>query len=145
MFRQSLLRYASRNLFPRNYFFSGTRSSSLIDINHDVVDSSKPLVALESTIITHGMPYPKNLEMALQVEQEIESFGARPVTIGYINGRLKAGLTRSEIEMLAKNTSQAIKISRRDLPFILSNRSDKPLYGGIYSGYCTKVVVILCV
>lgn len=126
---------------PRRSFFetkgktTTTTSSFLIennylDVNHELCDTQKPLVALESTIITHGMPYPKNVEMALDVENEIRAHGAQPVTIGFLNGKLKAGLSRDEIELLAKNKHQAIKISRRDLPFILSGRSDRPLFGG---------------
>lgn len=104
--------------------------SGYLELNHELVDTSKPLVALESTIITHGMPYPKNIEMALDVESVIREHGAVPVTIGLVNGKLKAGLTRAEIEHLAKNTQRSIKISRRDLPFVLSNRHDRPLFGG---------------
>lgn len=105
--------------------------NKLIEINHEIVDLNIPLVALESTIITHGMPYPKNLEMALEVENEIKSLGAQPVTIGLFDGKLKAGLNPIEIEVLAKKKNQAMKISKRDLPFVLSNRDDRPLYGGI--------------
>lgn len=124
------------NVTTRRKLFGAAATNKLIEnklleIDYDIVDVSKPLVALESTIITHGMPYPKNMDMALDVENEIKSLGAQPVTIGFLNGKLKAGLTRNEIETLAKNKSQAIKISRRDLPFVFSNLTDRPTYGGI--------------
>ena len=121
-------------LHRRGLFTNGNANrlveNKFLEINHEIVDRSKPLVALESTIITHGMPFPKNVEMALDVENEIRSQGAQPVTIGLLNGKLKAGLTLNEIELLAKNKDKSIKISRRDFPFVLSNRSDRPLFGG---------------
>ncbi|MCF6093094.1 pseudouridine-5'-phosphate glycosidase [Microaerobacter geothermalis] len=79
----------------------------------------KPIVALESTIISHGMPYPQNVNTARDVEQIIRDHGAVPATIGIINGKIKIGLTRDELEFFA--VSQEIeKVSRRDLPYILT-------------------------
>lgn len=124
----------------RNFFNRGVNrplDNTFIEINHDIVDASKPCVALESTIITHGMPYPTNFEMALEVENEIRYQGAQPVTIGYLNGKLKVGMTKYEIEILAKNKSQAFKISRRDLPYIFSNQSNGPVYGGNFNEVIT--------
>ena len=68
----------------------------------EAVAAGKPVVALESTIISHGMPYPQNVETALKVEQIIRDNGAVPATIAIIGGRLKAGLTPEEIEYLGK-------------------------------------------
>ena len=80
--------------------------------------SSHPAVALETTVLTHGMPYPQNVECALACEEEIRKAGAEPYTIGIINGEIKIGLTRDEIEYLGK-TMHAMKVSRRDLPYVI--------------------------
>lgn len=80
----------------------------------------KPVVALESTIISHGMPYPQNVEMANKVEQVIRDNGAVPATIAIMNGKLKVGLSTADIEALAKEGQNAAKVSRRDVPFILA-------------------------
>ena len=85
--------------------------------------AGKPVVALESTIISHGMPYPQNVETALNVERIIRENGAVPATIAIIGGRLKAGLSRDEIEYLGKKGTEVIKASRRDLP-VLAARGD---------------------
>ncbi len=84
----------------------------------------KPVVALESTIISHGMPYPKNVETALLVEQTIRENGAVPATIAVIGGRLKAGLSREEIEYLGKTGRGVAKASRRDLPALVARGAD---------------------
>ncbi len=84
----------------------------------------RPVVALESTIISHGMPYPKNVETALLVEQTIRENGAVPATIAIIGGRLKAGLSREEIEHLGKAGRGVAKASRRDLPAIVARGID---------------------
>ena len=84
----------------------------------------RPVVALESTIISHGMPYPKNVETALLVEQTIRDNGAVPATIAIIGGRLKAGLSRDEIEHLGKAGRQVAKASRRDLPALVARGAD---------------------
>ena len=81
-----------------------------------------PIVALESTIIAHGMPYPQNIETALKVENQVRKKGALPATIAILDGRLKVGLSKSEIDQLAKLGEEVIKTSRRDLPFLVSNR-----------------------
>lgn len=83
-----------------------------------------PIVALESTIISHGMPYPQNKETALQVERIVRDNGAIPATIALINGKIKVGLNESEIDYLAKSGHQIIKASRRDLPYLLSQKID---------------------
>ena len=89
-----------------------------LDVNPEVaaaIAEGKPVVALESTIISHGMPYPQNVETALQVEQIIRENGAVPATIAIIGGRLKAGLTAEEIEYFGKKGQAIHKASRRDI------------------------------
>ncbi|NCE64821.1 pseudouridine-5'-phosphate glycosidase [Pseudoflavonifractor sp. 524-17] len=88
------------------------------------VAAGKPVVALESTIISHGMPYPQNVETALKVEEIIRENGAIPATIAVINGRLKAGLTKEEIEYLGKKGHEVNKASRRDLAVLVSKGAD---------------------
>ncbi len=88
------------------------------------LDEGKPVVALESTIISHGMPYPKNVETALLVEDEVRKNGAVPATIAIINGRLKAGLTKDEIEYFGKKGTAITKASRRDIPSIIARKED---------------------
>ena len=90
----------------------------------EALKAGKPVVALESTIISHGMPYPKNVETALNVEKVIRDNGAIPATIAIIGGRLKAGLSKDEIEYLGKTGQAVAKVSRRDLPVIVSKGMD---------------------
>ncbi len=97
-----------------------------LDINPEVLKAlseGAPVVALESTIISHGMPYPLNVETAIKVENIIRENGAIPATIAILNGKLKVGLTQEEIEYLGK-AKNVVKASRRDLPFIVSNNLD---------------------
>ena len=86
--------------------------------------AGKPVVALESTIISHGMPYPQNVETALRVEATIRENGATPATIAIIGGRLKAGLTPEEIEYLGRKGREVAKVSRRDLPVLVARGED---------------------
>ena len=98
-----------------------------LDISPEVkaaLDAGKPVVALESTIISHGMPYPQNVETALAVEAIIRENGAVPATIAVIGGRLKAGLSPEEIEYLGKKGHEVAKTSRRDLPVIVAAGGD---------------------
>ena len=95
-----------------------------LDIHPDVEDAIKnklPIVALESTIISHGMPYPDNIETALMVEDTVRSNNAIPATIAIINGSLKVGLSNKEIEFLATN-NKVRKVSRRDLAIAVSKK-----------------------
>lgn len=97
-----------------------------MDIKEEVriaLEKGEPVVALESTIISHGMPYPKNVETALKVESIIRENGAIPATIGIIGGRIKVGLTEDEITHLGK-AEGVLKTSRRDIPFILAKGLD---------------------
>ena len=98
-----------------------------LDIKPEVreaIEAGKPVVALESTIISHGMPYPQNVETALQVEQIIRDNGAVPATIAIIGGRLKAGLTPEEIEYFGKKGPEITKASRRDLSMLCAKGED---------------------
>jgi pseudouridine-5'-phosphate glycosidase len=88
------------------------------------LEDRRPVVALESTILAHGMPFPKNVETAWRVEQTIRAAGAIPATCAIIGGRLKAGLSRDEIERLGKAGASVPKASRRDLPYLVSNGLD---------------------
>ena len=98
-----------------------------LDIHPEVAEairSGRPVVALESTIISHGMPYPQNVETALRVEQVIRDNGAVPATIAVIGGRLKAGLTPEEIEYFGKKGRAIAKASRRDLAMLCARGED---------------------
>lgn len=87
----------------------------------EALDRSGPVVALESTIITHGMPYPQNLEMARNVEAEIRAHGATPATIAVLNGKLHIGLTDAEMERLSQiPQAEVMKVSRADLPVAIA-------------------------
>ena len=88
------------------------------------LEDGKPVVALESTIISHGMPYPQNVETALNVERIVRENGAVPATIAVIGGRLKAGLSKEEIEHLGKAGYSVTKVSRRDLPVVVAKGMD---------------------
>ncbi len=98
-----------------------------LDISPEVAEAlaaGKPVVALESTIISHGMPYPQNVETALAVENIIRENGAVPATICVIGGRLKAGCTKEEIEYLGKAGPKVTKASRRDLAVLCARKAD---------------------
>ncbi|MDC0223840.1 pseudouridine-5'-phosphate glycosidase [Deltaproteobacteria bacterium] len=108
-----------------------------MDISTEVQQAIKkglPIVALESTIISHGMPFPQNLKTALTVEKIIREESAIPATIAILNGRIKIGLSQHELEQFAKHTSQ-IKVSRRDLPLVISQKQ---------SGGTTVAATMIC-
>jgi len=88
----------------------------------EALKANKPVVALESTIISHGMPYPKNVETALRVEEVIRAHGVVPATIGIINGEPIVGMTPEEIELFGKNSKEIGKASRRDLPVVYAKK-----------------------
>lgn len=88
------------------------------------LQQGQPVVALESTIISHGMPYPQNVQTAMRVEQTIRDNGAVPATIAIIGGRLKAGCTAEEIEYLGRQGQAVTKASRRDLPVLVARGLD---------------------
>ena len=94
-----------------------------LDIHPEVeqaLATGRPVVALESTIISHGMPYPQNVATAGLVEAEVRASGAVPATVAIIDGRLKAGLTPQQIEQLGRAGRDVAKVSRRDIPFIVA-------------------------
>lgn len=122
---------AAFNVFKKlqNIKYSSASSyasiSKLIDIHPEVqaaLHEKKPIVALESTIITHGMPYPTNIETACSVEEIVRNENATPATIGIVAGRIKVGLENSELQYLADptNKSSVLKISRRDIGYVIS-------------------------
>ena len=86
--------------------------------------AGEPVVALESTIISHGMPYPQNVETALRVEAAVREAGAVPATVAILGGKLKAGLSAEEIEYLGKQGTAVTKASRRDLPVLVARGAD---------------------
>ena len=88
------------------------------------LDEGRPVIALESTIISHGMPYPQNLETARLCEAEARKNGAEPATVAVIHGQLCAGLTDEELEYLARTGPEVIKASRRDLPILAAQQAD---------------------
>lgn len=90
----------------------------------EALENSRPVVALESTIIAHGMPYPQNVEMAFKAEQIIRDNGAVPATVAIMGGRLKCGLTKDETEYLGKKAEDIVKCSRRDIPVAISKKFD---------------------
>ncbi len=98
-----------------------------LDIRPDVaeaVKAGKPVIALESTIISHGMPYPQNKDTALEVEKICRDMGVVPATMGIIKGRLKVGLTNEEIDYLGRMGQKVTKTSRRDIPFVVAKKLD---------------------
>ena len=99
-------------------------SNSLLKISLEIqqaLQNNQPIVALESTIISHGMPYPKNVETALAVEQIIRDNGAIPATIAVINGKCCVGLSADEIETFGKEKN-VWKVSLRDMPYVVSKK-----------------------
>lgn len=98
-----------------------------LEISKEVQEAlirGEAVVALESTIISHGMPYPQNVETALKVEEIVRKNGAIPATIAILNGKLKVGLSKDEIDYLGKKGLECTKASRRDIPFILAKGLD---------------------
>eukprot|EP00457_Paulinella_chromatophora_P001863 gb/GEZN01001865.1/.p1 GENE.gb/GEZN01001865.1/~~gb/GEZN01001865.1/.p1 ORF type:complete len:771 (+),score=88.24 gb/GEZN01001865.1/:59-2371(+) len=102
-------------------------SSTGLCINPEVkaaLDENRPVVALESTIISHGMPFPRNLECAKQVEQVVRDNGATPATIAILDGQVHIGLTTIHLERLARLGTDCRKTSRRDLAWVVSSRQN---------------------
>ena len=94
-----------------------------LDIHPEVADAllrGKPVVALESTIIAHGMPWPQNLETAMRVQAAVREGGAVPATVALVHGRMKAGLSDAEIEALGRSGPAVAKLSRRDLALAIA-------------------------
>ncbi len=106
---------------------SGKPIDKYLDVAPEVaeaLDAGKPVVALESTIISHGMPFPRNIETASLVEDTVRDGGATPATIAVLDGRLKVGLSSEEIQRLGERGAEGIKCSRRDLPFVIARKED---------------------
>ena len=104
-----------------------TAASSSLVLSPEVQDAlrtGRPVVALESTIVSHGMPYPQNLHTAQEVEQVVRSNGAVPATIAILSGVPHIGLTSEQLERIARGGASVIKTSRRDLPAVMSLRKD---------------------
>ena len=100
---------------------------ALLDIAPDVqaaLAQGQAVVALESTIISHGMPYPQNVQTALRVEAEVRAHGAVPTTVAIVQGRLKAGLSGADIERLGRAGHAVAKVSRRDMAFVVAAGAD---------------------
>ena len=98
-----------------------------LDVSAEVsaaLAENRPVVALESTIISHGMPYPQNVETAHRVQDAVREHGATPATIAVIGGRLTVGLDDDDVERLGKKGQEVIKTSRRDLPFVVARKLD---------------------
>ena len=98
-----------------------------LDVSAEVsaaLAENRPIVALESTIISHGMPYPQNVETAHRVQTAVRERGAAPATIAVIDGRLTVGLGDDDIERLGSKGQEVVKTSRRDLPFVVTRRLD---------------------
>lgn len=101
--------------------------NAYLDLSPEVAEALSrggPVVALESTIISHGMPYPRNVETALRVEGVVRETGAVPATIAVLGGRLKAGLSSAQIEALGRPAAGVVKASRRDLPRLVATGGD---------------------
>ena len=119
----------SRTRRPLSSLSAALTNGAPIDIHpevRDALENQKPVVALETTIVTHGMPQPTNLETARSVEAIVRTQGAIPATMGIIQGRIKIGLEAHELEYLADVTTNSgiVKVSRRDLGPVLSLRRD---------------------
>jgi len=98
-----------------------------LDIHPEVKDAlthQKPVVALETALVTHGLPYPTNLDVPLALEEVVRSTGSIPATIGIIQGRVKIGLEKHELERLAEKRMNPVKISRRDIAAAIATGSD---------------------
>ncbi len=99
--------------------------SKYLNISEEVRDAiaeNRPVVALESTIISHGMPYPQNVETAFLVEKKVRENGAIPATIALMNGKMQAGLSVAQIELLGKTGRDVSKVSRRDMATVLAKK-----------------------
>lgn len=88
----------------------------------EALNTNQPVVALESTIIAHGLPYPENKETAQQLEKIIREAGAVPATIAIVDGKIKIGLDAQELELIASEKTQVVKVSRRDLPLVIARK-----------------------
>jgi pseudouridine-5'-phosphate glycosidase len=108
--------------------YANVKKSELLSVKPEVkqaLESHYPVVALESTLITHGMPYPHNVQTALEVEDIVREAGAVPATIAVLDGKIRVGLEGSELEWIGKNnlTKKVLKLSQKDLPYALATHA----------------------
>jgi pseudouridine-5'-phosphate glycosidase/pseudouridine kinase len=129
----SLLRFlvsAPRRLIrPASTWSQSTpfKRNAPLDIHPEIqqaLSERKPIVALETALVTHGLPYPQNLEVSLSLEDIVRTTGSVPATIGIVGGRIKVGLTKGELERLADKKGSPAKISRRDIAPAIAMKSD---------------------
>ena len=90
---------------------------------------NRPVVALETAVVTHGFPYPENAKLAKSLEDIVRKNGSTPATVGLVNGRIKIGLQQSELEMLAEPEASPVKISRRDIAAAIVAKANGGLAG----------------
>ena len=117
-----------KHFIPKNADLKFQNTSAAFDLSLFIISkevkhalaNNLPVVALESTIISHGMPYPQNYNTALEVEKVVSDNGAVPATIAIIKGKIHIGLNKDEINDLAKMGSKVLKCSRRDLSYAIS-------------------------
>ncbi|KAK2461952.1 hypothetical protein APHAL10511_006415 [Amanita phalloides] len=117
----------TRGLSTRSQFKCALERGAPIDVHPEVEDAmmtNKPIVALETTLITHGFPRPQNLQLGRSLENIVRSTGSIPATIGVIGGRVKIGLEESELERLAERTRKPVKLSRRDVATAIATKAD---------------------
>lgn len=122
-------RPSTRALRTSANLVSSLKRNAPIDVHPEIQEalaSHKPVVALETTLVTHGFPYPTNLELSLSLEDIVRSTGSIPATIGIIGGRVKIGMEKHELERLAdvKNNPSVVKVSRRDIAPVIASRMD---------------------
>lgn len=118
------LEYLNRELLDSEFKKVSFTMNQLLNIHPEISDAlnqALPIVALESTIIAHGMPYPQNIETALEVEKIVRENGAIPATIAILDGKLCVGLNAQQLELLG-NTKDVWKVSLRDMPYVLSQK-----------------------
>ena len=124
--RSNWTRHA-RGFATQNQYKNALERRAPIDIHPEVEDAlvnNKPVVALETTVITHGLPHPQNHLLGRSLENIVRSTGSVPATIGVIGGRIKIGLEENELQRLAEKTHKPVKLSRRDLAAAIATKAD---------------------
>ena len=124
--RSNCTRHA-RGLATLNQYKGALERCAPIDIHPEVEDAlvnNKPVVALETTVITHGLPRPQNYQLGRSLENIVRSTGSIPATIGVIGGRVKIGLQENELQRLAERTHKPAKLSRRDVAAAIATKAD---------------------
>ena len=124
--RSNWTRHA-RGLATQNQYKGALERRAPIDIHPEVEDAlvnNKPVVALETTVITHGLPHPQNHQLGRSLENIVRSTGSVPATIGVIGGRVKIGLEENELQRLAERKHKPVKLSRRDVAAAIATKAD---------------------